>query len=112
MTQSNDTPRPEKERTMTGLDLIATERRRQIEAEGFDAAHDADHAEELAAAAAVYAIPPSHRGTLEVAHWPWAVEWYKPEADRSPQARVRTLAKAGALIAAAIDATTSGDGGH
>ena len=42
----------------TGIELIADERKRQIEVEGWTAEHDAEHYEsELAYAAAVYANP-------------------------------------------------------
>ncbi len=82
-----------------GVGLIAAERRRQVEAEGYTAEHDAGHATELAMAAACYAIPTlSGRGL-----WPWAPDYWKP----TPGDRVRELVKAGALIAAAIDAASS-----
>ena len=82
-----------------GVDLIAAERRRQVEVEGYNPGHDAGHATELAMAAACYAIPTlSGRGL-----WPWAPSYWRP----TPGDRVRELVKAGALIAAAIDAASS-----
>ena len=88
---------------MSGVELIAAERRRQIEIEGRTAEHDARHWDDaLARAAVCYAIPPSERPLFSSDPprlWPWLkVEW-KPV----PNDRVRELVKAGALIAAEID---------
>lgn len=86
---------------MNGIERIADERKRQLEVEGWTAAHDSQHdRHELAFAAAAYAIPPGYRreqsdGTPP--EWPWDPKWWKPGD------RVRELAKAGALIAAEID---------
>jgi hypothetical protein len=102
------------ETTMSGADLIAAERRRQVEAEGCEPEHDDTHAgEELAYAAVCYATPEEDRrgyrsgrglapGTAWqwIPHWwPWEVQSWKP----TPNDRVRELVKAGALIAAEID---------
>jgi hypothetical protein len=99
---------------MNGVELIAAERKRQVEAEGYTAAHDDAHVNsEIALAGACYAIPdgddraeliefPSHTtidGMRIAPLWPWAHRWYK----RTPLDRVRELVKAGALIAAEID---------
>lgn len=47
---------------LTGVELIAEERKRQIEAEGWTPQHDAQHkADELAIAAACYALPQHKR---------------------------------------------------
>ena len=104
-----------------GVDLIAAERARQKLAvgdggEGYDADHDSGHDDELATAAAVYAIPPADRilegdvGSaaavrvdLVAALWPWDRRFWKPLTDGSNASRVAELTKAGALIAAAID---------
>lgn len=87
----------------SGIDVIAAERRRQVEAEGWTAAHDDEHTkEELACAAACYATPGLKRRNME--HygvpklWPWERHWFKDSSNR-----IRELAKAGALIAAEID---------
>jgi hypothetical protein len=83
-----------------GVALIAAERRRQIEAEGWTPEHDDEHGDgELAAAAACYAGPAwsllrEHEPPLM---WPWDEKWWKPGD------RIRELTKAGALIAAEID---------
>ena len=98
----------------SGADLIAAERRRQVEQEGWTPEHDAEHADEgLALAACCYAVPPQirkYRNMVEQIEggvgvsavptlWPWAPGYWKP----TPDDRVRELVKAGALIAAEID---------
>jgi hypothetical protein len=99
----------------TGIELIAEERRRQIEVEGWTAEHDATHVnDEMARAAAVYALPYPLRGRRLLidggapSHWPiqtWSKEWFKPAPEDTliGEGRIRELAKAGALIAAEID---------
>lgn len=86
----------------TGIELIAEERQRQIEVEGWTPEHDAEHTDEsIACAAACYAFPERHRplnGRIPYG-WKWEASWWKP----SPQNRIKELAKAGALIAAEID---------
>jgi hypothetical protein len=85
---------------VTGAELIAAERQRQIEVEGWDADHDSGHAEELALAGAAYAISEyAGRRTAPPSFWPWGLVYWKP----TPDDRRRELVKAGALIAAAID---------
>ena len=90
---------------MSGLQLIAAERLRQIEVEGYEPEHDSGHTDEaLAIAAACYAMPATLRkprltGVLVPAAWPWAARYWKP----TPEDRVRELVKAGALIVAEID---------
>lgn len=91
----------------TGIDLIAEERQRQIEKEGWDGVHDSVHDEgEMAQAAVCYATPETdrkyHNNYLKPAYlkgWPWEMSFWKP----SPGNRVKELTKAGALIAAEID---------
>ncbi len=93
----------------TAIKLIAAERERQINVEGWtperDAAHDDD---QMAMAAMCYSCPPAcelrdvvnRKGQPKSpSEWPWDESWWKP----SPDDRVRELAKAGALIAAEID---------
>lgn len=91
---------------MNGLGLIAAERQRQIEEEGWTLEHDDSHGEdELAMAAACYALPAGvrrwqfgSRGPILLRSlWPWEPKWFK-RSDRK-----RELVKAGALIAAEID---------
>lgn len=89
----------------TGIELIAEERQRQIEKEGWTAEHDAEHINgEIAIAGAVYAMRPLINEVMLKEDgipylWPWDGNWYKP----TPENRVRELQKAGALIAAEID---------
>jgi hypothetical protein len=89
--------------SLTGADLIAAERLRQITVEGWTPEHDAEHADDhLARAAAAYATPARLREPLGwriPVLWPWAARFWKP----TPDDRVRELVKAGALIAAEID---------
>lgn len=85
----------------SGVEIIATERKRQIEAEGWSARHDDRHINrEMALAAAAYALSSvGTQDTLGLAErlWPWSYSWWK----RGGQ--IRDLARAGALIAAEID---------
>lgn len=93
---------------MTGIELIAKERRRQIEQEGWTAEHDARHVNgELAQAASCYAFRSSlyvgngskyrTAGGGAPSQWPWRKKWWKPKTV------LRDLVRAGALIAAEID---------
>ncbi len=83
----------------TGVTLIGSERLRQIAQEGYDAEHDAGHADELAMAGATYAIYVASGSPVgPIAGWPWAPEFWKPTGNP-----IRDLTKAGALIAAALD---------
>lgn len=85
-----------------GAELIAAERLRQIEVEGYTTEYDLAHARsgrrvfggELTMAAAAYMF-------LSPGEWPWGAASFKPAVDG-----VRNLVKAGALISAAIDAET------
>jgi hypothetical protein len=89
----------------TGVELIAAERQRQVEVEGFDAQHDDEHDGGSLGRAAVcyityedkkkYQIRPDDRAP---AYWPWEPESWRPSPDK-----IRNLVKAGALIAAEID---------
>ena len=79
----------------SGVGLIAEERKRQIEKEGWLAAHDDEHANgEMAQAAACYTLGE------DCVEWPWEEEWWKPKD------RISDLVRAGALIAAEIDRLT------
>jgi hypothetical protein len=99
----------EQEGSMTGIERIAAERKRQIEEEGFTAEHDdCLYQNQLALAAACYAIPEYRRQHLNekigyafsfLVPYGFPGRWFKP----SPDNRVRELEKAGALIAAEID---------
>ena len=89
----------------TGAQLIADERRRQIDQEGWTAEHDKQHESmDLAAAGVCYALQaiqpvdyadPDNPETPD--GWPWAECWWKPKDE------LKDLVRAGALLAAAID---------
>lgn len=97
---------------MNVIDEIAAERRRQVEAEGWTAEHDDEHADgSLAKVAACYAGHSAaycnvrldvgmdaYRAT-EPSMWPgsWARKWWKPKDPR------RDLIRAAALIVAEIE---------
>jgi len=103
----------ERESLFAALDLIAAERKRQVEQENWTLEHDDFHRSGgLAKAAAVYALPDEQRELRLIAHglsrqpfairewlWPWDDEWFKP----TPEDRERELVKAGALIVAEIE---------
>jgi hypothetical protein len=97
---------------VSALSDIASERRRQVEVEGWTPEHDDAHSKgELAQAAGVYALAAgSHdyrwvlRGSpvndylaAAMKLWPWDASWFKPKDKR------RDLVKAGALIVAEIE---------
>ncbi len=88
--------------------MIAAERRRQVEVEGYDARHDAGvGSKQLTDAAIAYAWASKDPFDPAFAKWwPWSDEAWKPTGDR-----VRDLVKAGALIAAAIDVELASRGG-
>lgn len=87
----------------TGIEIIADERKRQVEKENWTPEHDNAHWDQaLPLAAAAYAVPSSfyivdQHGRESM--WPWDDEYWKP----TPNERIKELAKAGALIAAEID---------
>lgn len=113
-------------KTNTGVSLIAKERKRQIDEEGWSSKHDDKHIwDELALAAAVYAIPRNHRtiiagsrgeSNIQRALWPFEFHFFKPSthSDHIPRAeeRIKELKKAGALIAAEIDRIIRANGGE
>ena len=89
---------------MTGIELIAAERERQVSVEGWTPEHDDCHdAGQLAAAAVAYVLEtvfngPRVAGTWFQKFWMWDYRWWKLSPDP-----IRNLVKAGALIAAEID---------
>ena len=91
---------------MSGIDRIRIERRRQRSrkpgGEFYSLEHDDEHnSEEIACAAAVYAMPPEFRRLNQhLVEVLMPFDWYlKLESGD----RIRELVKAGALIAAEID---------
>lgn len=79
---------------MSGIDLIASERQRQIHELGWTSDHDDTHTnEELVSAAICYLFEDT-----TICPWPWPESAWNKDKDT-----VRNLVKAGALIAAEID---------
>lgn len=85
---------------MNGADLIAAERQRQVEQEGWTPGHDDEHGDgSIAEAALSYLLLYAKgRDAIATMQWPWDEGSWKPSDDS-----VRNLVKAGALIAAEID---------
>lgn len=95
----------------SGTELIAEERQRQIEVEGWSPKHDDRHRQgEMVKAARCYAhlaesgarlgdqiLQEGYQNQEAPNLWPWAAKWWKP---KDP---VRDLVRAAALIAAEID---------
>lgn len=90
---------------MTGAELIAYERHRQIFEEQWSTYDDDQYIEEeLIDAAYCYISAKRYREVFfqddaVPLRWPWDDVWWKP----TPEDRMRELVKAGALIAAEID---------
>lgn len=86
----------------TGIDLIRSERQRQIEKEGYSIEHDKQYLNnELFMAACCYFGAERSRAitgnqNFISVDWPWAKKWWKP----TPNNRIRELEKAGALFMA------------
>jgi hypothetical protein len=97
-TERNQTKLPSYQHS---IELIAKERNRQIEQEGYDIKHDNSHIHgEIANAAAYYAATPLYRKIYALEGlWVWDKKYLKP----TPNNRVKELVKAGALIAAEIE---------
>jgi hypothetical protein len=88
---------------LTGHEMIADERLRQVTDEKYDYQHDDLHPNrELARAAYAYisfVLNPDRMEDIAGVIWPWDGRSFKPTADNP----IRNLTKAGALIAAEID---------
>jgi hypothetical protein len=89
---------------MSGIELIAAERERQVSVEGWTPEHDDKHdSGSLVAAAVTYALEatydgPSGKGQWFKKFWCFEDRWFKPSGDK-----IRDLVKSGALIVAEID---------
>ena len=88
----------------TGIELIADERKRQIEKERYSLDHDKNHTtQEFIQAAISYLMcnvdskVTNYKYVAKNSWWPWEKQYWKPTDVK------RNLEKAGALIAAAID---------
>lgn len=94
------------------IDMIATERKRQTEVEGWTDQHDRQHRDgELAAAGMIYLHwdtehrPPVHSDGTPLG-WPWAARWFKPKD------KISNLVRAGALFVAENDRLLSCASGY
>lgn len=88
---------------------VGAERRRQIEAEGFDYQHDDQYRDgELERAGAAYALAECRtptKGRWFIADiWPFSGKWWKPRSHRE------NLVRAAAFLIAAIERLDRADG--
>lgn len=89
----------------TGIEIVAEERQRQVEVEGWNKQHDARYEfQELVRAAICYANNWDRNPTIDNKEnppslWPWSIKWWKPTKEN----RIKELAKSAALIIAEID---------
>lgn len=100
---------------LNGVEMIMSERARQVDIKGFDEAHDDEHSgAELALAAICYAAPVpifvmEECGSTYSFENPWPWDGGQPPAHPKDypndyrDERIAQLTKAGALIAAEID---------
>lgn len=117
-------PQPNEQLLLSGIEMIAAERNRQIAEKGYTPDHDDHHANgELALVAALLASPDllykqtgEEGGTAYADPWPesWERRWDRRpyydkngrpnhDVDMGTRERIGQLQKAGALIAAEID---------
>lgn len=95
--------RPLVQWTSQALLDVASERRRQIEVEGWSTEHDDLYIDcQLASAAACYAVCSEERHLKKLNYdgvrlWPWSLAWWKPSSYR------RNLVKAAALLLSEIE---------
>ena len=85
---------------MTGAELIAQERERQISKEGYTTEHDDEYnyVGQMSQAAVCYIEQNLDDDKDGLGNWPWDWRTWNPSEDP-----IRNLVKAGALIAAEID---------
>lgn len=83
---------------LSGKELIAAERQRQIEKEGWSEAHDDTHGPGALEAAALCYRDAVDEVAEQPSQWPWDSAWWKPKG------RQRNLERAGGLYQAAADA--------
>lgn len=75
------------------MQAVIAERHRQQASEGWDNAHDDDHAHgELAQAGAAYLVSGAGKQFWASRIWPWAQDWFKPDTIRPRRDLVRGLA--------------------
>ena len=82
---------------MTGAELIALERQRQIDEEGYTIEGDKKYQrDQLVYAALSYLLALDEKCSMPLT-WPWTERYWKPRK------RISNLIRAGALICAEID---------
>lgn len=81
----------------TGIELIAKERQRQIDKEGWTSEHDDRENQNFQLSLAACSYLNASNSELANRFWPWDWRFWKPDT------HLRNLIKAGALIAAEID---------
>lgn len=89
-------------KTIKGFQLIAAERKRQIEAEGWSPEHDDEHGADTLELAALSYRDAVGEDCAQPKQWPWDAKWWKPKS------RQRNLERAGALYQAAADVAERG----
>ncbi|HBA70805.1 MAG TPA: hypothetical protein DCZ63_00985 [Geobacter sp.] len=108
------------EQAKSGAELIAAERKRQIEQEGWkpeddDKKHPAGQLARAAENYVRFAAEPDiardyqRKNGHTPGGWPWHWSWWKPSEGNLATDRIRDLVKAGALIAAEIDRLQRGE---
>ena len=97
---------------LTGAELIADERRRQVEVEGWTPERDVEVHKDGGLVLASMCYIMDYYGHLDSTafrsfccefareSWPWDFKWWKPS---TPNDSIKQLVKAGALISAEID---------
>jgi hypothetical protein len=88
---------------MTGAELIAAERQRQIEQEGWTPEHDAKEHDDGSLAEVASSLASPHHGSHPMS---WQVGIWNLVRKRNKWSRIEQLTVAGALIAAEIDRLT------
>lgn len=94
---------------LTGVEMIARERQRQIEEEHWTPEHDDEHTDQSLAMVAVYYAAPEGVHLVQVdpntgrTYPVWPYSWSRLWAKKGVTGRIEQLAKAAALCAAEID---------
>lgn len=87
----------------TGIELIKSERTRQIEVEWWTLEHDKGWDKGLLGRAASCYETAMDENAIQPPNWPWDKEWWKPKS------RVKNLVRAGALYLAQSDKSKHGN---
>lgn len=63
----------------TGIELIAEERQRQIDVEGWSKDHDKGHAKGVLGRAGSCYESAQDENAVKPINWPWSKKWWKPK---------------------------------